>query len=307
MYPSAGLDTAHHNVAWELGGDRRFNPAATTVASVLAEVAAFDGDAILSSEDFESVLHRPQALAPLLDPLRRRGREICVVVYLREPVGYRESLYVELIEHGLDVPFAAVRDEIEATGALRWRDWVFHFDAEAVERALRALPDTRVVIRRFEQAAAGSPVCDLLTVMDQPAALLGEAAFARANARVGAEVILGMFCAARLARALTADEQELVDRLGGGARLVDRAMPAGSPPAYQLVRVCSQRTAEEVARIAALPAEARATAAAALTRLWAAPPTPPAPAVASAPPPPPAARRPRIGSVRHLLRRALGR
>ena len=82
LYPSRGShQVGHHNLAWELTGDRRFDPAALTLARVVREIAAFGGDVVLSSEDFESILDRADLIAPLLRQLGTTRRDIRVVVY----------------------------------------------------------------------------------------------------------------------------------------------------------------------------------------------------------------------------------
>lgn len=101
LYPcTGGWDHGHHNLAWEITGDRRFKPAALTIAQAVAQIAAFDGTAVLSSEDFESFLHRPAGLAPLLQPLGAIGAEVCLVVYFRKRSAYTASLYAEMLGHG---------------------------------------------------------------------------------------------------------------------------------------------------------------------------------------------------------------
>jgi hypothetical protein len=44
----------HHNIAWELCGDRRFRPDLGTIDDFFSEIDKSDRNVILSSEDFES-------------------------------------------------------------------------------------------------------------------------------------------------------------------------------------------------------------------------------------------------------------
>src|SRR5207248_9700162 len=63
VYPRSGRPpestAGHHNIAWQLAGDRRFRSSAGTLDDVASEIASWPGDAILSSEDFESILGTP--------------------------------------------------------------------------------------------------------------------------------------------------------------------------------------------------------------------------------------------------------
>ena len=71
LYPMAGrppdFPDGHHNIAWQLGGDRRFRSSAGTLDDVASEISAFPGDAILSSEDFEGVLGTPRRLSLIVN------------------------------------------------------------------------------------------------------------------------------------------------------------------------------------------------------------------------------------------------
>lgn len=106
----------HHNLAWEITGDRRFNPAALTMAKAVAQIAALDGVTVLCSEDFESVLHQPAALALLVQPLRAIGVEVCLVVYFRKRREYAASLYAEMLAHGYSSTSDEFAREVRSTG-----------------------------------------------------------------------------------------------------------------------------------------------------------------------------------------------
>ncbi len=119
LYPASIGHSAHHNAAWQLVGDSRFDVAGTTMEALLAEIQECDGNAVISSEEFETLLDRPDAFLPLSEQLRAGGRSLCIVVCLRDPTSYLESLYLELLKHGYRRPFAEFSTEARARGSVR--------------------------------------------------------------------------------------------------------------------------------------------------------------------------------------------
>lgn len=251
LYPvSQDGNNAHHNLAWEIAGDRRFDPAALTIADAVAQIAAFDGDAVLSSEDFESFLHRPQALAPLLQPLRAAGHQVSLVIYFRERRSYARSLYTELLRHGYAATFDEFLAEIEANGMLQYREWVFQFAYRRVRAALAAYQDARLLPRRYDAATrSGSVVADLLPLLGLPADLLGEAARQVRHERDPLACTVARFMANRVGRALTVSECQTIARLLRQAEALDGA----SGPPRRLARFCSTETAAAVEALAVSP------------------------------------------------------
>ena len=246
LYPATGDEhPGHHNLAWEIAGDRRFNPAALTIADAVAQAADFDGDALLSSEDFESFLDRPQALAPLVQPLRAAGRQVTLVVYFRGRRSYAHSLYAQLLRHGYAATFDEFSAEIRANGTLRYQEWVFQFAYRRVRAALAAYHDVRLVQRRYEAAArSGSVLVDLLPLLGLPAGFVAEPAREFRNEREATAVTLARFVANRGDRAATEPEHETIDRL------LRESETLGMPP---LARLYSAATATAIAALAAAP------------------------------------------------------
>jgi hypothetical protein len=168
LYPSvgrprmAGAECGHHNLAWELAGDRRFDPAFGTLDEAFAECAAFPGDAILSSEDFESVLGSPRGLRRLAGDRRLRGIDLVGVIYLRDQVSYAEALFCELLRHGMHQDATAFCDAILRHGQFRFRDWIYHFDYHAMLRQLSSVRGMRVEVRPYAALRGGSTPVDFL-------------------------------------------------------------------------------------------------------------------------------------------------
>lgn len=130
-YPAAGRGggDGHHNLAWELAGDERYDPAAGSLADLVAELAAAGPRAVVvSSEDFEYLHRRPERLATLRTGLESAGYAVRVLVVLREPAGYVESLYAELGKHGLTGSLDGFVEGALASGAVTFGAWTFSLD-----------------------------------------------------------------------------------------------------------------------------------------------------------------------------------
>jgi hypothetical protein len=270
--PTHPLYPGHHNLAWQIGRDHRFDPQGPTIDSVVAEIAAFDGDALLSSEDFESVLHRPRALLPLIEAIQRIPRQVSIIVYFRDSTAYAESLYLELLKQGYPETFRRFAREIRTTSRLSWRDWTFQFDYQRVAAGLAALPGVAVQQRCYREAAVHSSVThDLLAAIGRPADLLGDLACRRQNERDPPATSLAAFCGHQFRRPLRAAESDAIERLCTLAG----PLPAGPGRLDRMDRVYSARTAGAVSRIARLGAvPAAAAAAARLVSWWQAAPAP---------------------------------
>lgn len=165
LYPASGrpriAPAGHHNIAWQLAGDLRFSPSAGTVDDVAAEIAAFPGDAILSSEDFESMLGEPDRLTPLIEHNLLRNHAITILFYVRNQASYIESLFFELLKHYFrEDPDFICREAIER-GQLTYEDWTFHFDYDALYTRLVTLP-VSVVVLPYSRLAQNSIVFDFL-------------------------------------------------------------------------------------------------------------------------------------------------
>lgn len=156
----------HHNIAWELAGDERFDPRRGTFDDVLHEVvAAGMSRAVLSSEDFEYLHARPERLQRLADGFARIGFAVVPVIYLRPQAGYAESLYAELVKHGLAEPFDAFLDTLLRTGEYRFGDWRFTFDYARLLANVAAVFGESLTIVRSYTAARDDVVEDFLRVI----------------------------------------------------------------------------------------------------------------------------------------------
>jgi hypothetical protein len=107
----------HHNVAWELIGWEKFDPALGTLEGLSAELAACGyPSACISSEDFEFLHNRPQDMRRLNDAIRSAGYEPRIVMYVRPQVEYCESAYAKIREQGFDLDFTSYVAEVLREG-----------------------------------------------------------------------------------------------------------------------------------------------------------------------------------------------
>lgn len=219
LYPRAGRPgggSGHHNLAWELMRDRRYRGAYGTIDEAAAEIAAHPGPAVLSSEDFESLLDWPDAfdrfaLHPLL-----RNRRVVLVLYLREQGSYFSSLFLQLTRNGMTQEAARVAEAILANGQLDFQEWKFFFDYGRVVSGLACWRNGGFILRNYHKLAGGSTVPDFLSFTCPEFFLPVEAAAARVNGQRDLASALRDFYAGRLMLPLTAAQQSwLIDYAGG--------------------------------------------------------------------------------------------
>lgn len=124
--------SGHHNIAWELNDDHRFQSDYGTLDDLCAEISRSDcHTVIVSSEDFEYLYSRPEALVTLKHCLNAVECQVEVIVFFREWGEYIISLYAELLKHGLDLSFRAFKKRILDTGIFVMRgNWRFCFHYE---------------------------------------------------------------------------------------------------------------------------------------------------------------------------------
>lgn len=169
LYPQQGRPRiarhGHHNLAWELSGDRRFDPAAGCVSDMLREVERSGLDVILSSEDFECSVHHTPQFDGFMERMRRADFRVIWVLYVRNQIDYAKSLYGSILENGAGIPFGSYLDEIVETGKLSWREWIFPFDYASFVARLRPSDGADVVVRSFDATVNGSLIADFLAIL----------------------------------------------------------------------------------------------------------------------------------------------
>ena len=98
--------SAHHNIAWELTGDDRYNPIHGTLSELLTELSSVQAArACVSSEDFEYLYQNPAALRTLQSRFNEIDYTVKVLFFLRPQADYAESVYAESVKHGFNLDF----------------------------------------------------------------------------------------------------------------------------------------------------------------------------------------------------------
>ena len=133
-YPATGLLSAempgHHNAAFELTGDPRFERTGGRLVEILGELArSAPPNACLSSEGFQHLHVNDGALVSLRDAIGALGYRPRIVLYVRAQDEYLESLFAELVKHGMLCSFANMLETVMRDGLVRHdRVWAFRFD-----------------------------------------------------------------------------------------------------------------------------------------------------------------------------------
>jgi hypothetical protein len=167
LYPRAGRLRplpGHHNVAWQLSVDPRYQVKHGTIDDLIAEVAAATETVILSSEDFECALTEADAFAAFIARLQSIGLHITFVLYVRRQADYVPKLFLTLIKAGLQEDFSQVLAGVLQRGALCWRKRVFDFDYGRLSEQLEALPGIDLIVRSYDRVATA--ICaDFLSIL----------------------------------------------------------------------------------------------------------------------------------------------
>jgi hypothetical protein len=161
LYPSTGVPprlAGHHNISWQLRGDRRFKPEHGTLDDLFVEIGKSDRNIILSSEDFECAA---DVLGSFVGRLERHDFSVEVIVYFRDQLSYCRSLYLELITLGYDRTFTDFLLEVLEHRRVRWQESVFSFDYRALLNQLP--PATTISARPFRRE--NSVIGDFLSIL----------------------------------------------------------------------------------------------------------------------------------------------
>lgn len=158
---------AHHWLAHSLRGPRVFRKRAAQFDVLSAELTQVACDAYcVSSEDFETLLMRPAAMARIAELADRIEAQPIFVIYLRSQTSYFESLYLQLLRAGLSANVQQVLDDVLSDGAYAYRKWIFHFDYRRVVEALEQ-SNTRFILRNYHDLKSEHITADFLTAIGQ--------------------------------------------------------------------------------------------------------------------------------------------
>jgi hypothetical protein len=200
LYPAAGRGSldGHHNIAWQLAGDRRFRSSPGALDDLALEISSFSGDAIVSSEDFESILGTPLRFLPLVKHPSLKDHRFSIVLWVRDQASYLESLFFQMLHHGMAEEGDRFCRRALAHGRIDHEDWTFHLDYKTMNAGLLELP-AQIAMRPYAGLAEKSIVSDFLAFAQLDGNLaVAEAAEARKNLREGLAEALLLFYRHRL-------------------------------------------------------------------------------------------------------------
>jgi hypothetical protein len=217
LYPNSGcldlVGSGHHNIAWQMARDRRFNKEYGDFEALLNEIGNFSGDILLSSEDFESSLDKPGSFTALVRIANSTQRELVLIIYIRNQIFYLESLYCEMLSHGFAEEYKSLAEQVIERKMLSMKEWVFHFDYLRIARSVARIPNARVVFRSFHSLQDNTILGDFRSVLAIDPAPDDEAINLRLHERDTPAASLTLFYQNRIGRSSQPAEMEILERL----------------------------------------------------------------------------------------------
>lgn len=171
-----GFD-GHHNIAWELNADPRFEPGFGALASVVAEVLRRSASTVcLSSEDFEYLHAKPERLCSLYRAFEAIGYTVKIILHLRPQQEYERSLFHELANHhGITETAEEFHMLVARDGAFRCREsWIFQFEYDRlIEPFTQVFGTEHVIVQNYRSVSPDSQLLiDFLQIILPPNAEL---------------------------------------------------------------------------------------------------------------------------------------
>jgi hypothetical protein len=150
-------NSGHHNIAWELRKDPRYNPGIDGIDDLVSELrTSSERTAVISSEDFEYLVQYPSELKAFDERIEATGFSTKYVVYFRDRDSYARSLYCELESAGLVDDFDKMRQSIENIGYVRVdRDLYYEFRYDRFVESWETILGPKVDSYTYEAAVHG--------------------------------------------------------------------------------------------------------------------------------------------------------
>jgi hypothetical protein len=216
LYPATGRPPeaphGHHNLAWEVSGDSRFRKKHGSLKNLLDEISGSMHDVILSSEDFECSIYRPECFSEFIRSLQESGFEARLLVYFRSQIDYAMSLYLQLLPFGFDRPFDDFLNEVLERGFFRWRDWTLFFCYKDFLNRLEAIEGAAIIVKSFAEAK-DSLISDYLSNFEMKPSDIGISEDIFLNKQVGLGHAIRMFCQNRAGGELSGSENQAISSL----------------------------------------------------------------------------------------------
>lgn len=200
-YPRAGrleLSPGHHNLAWEISGDPRFQDDYGSLDDLIREVNDKSDHIILSSEEFGWSLYDKSRFSDFILLLQASGFLVTVILYLRNQMDYLPRAYLTTLECG---------------GSKSWREWTF-FNVDYCDLLRRILENANVdvIVRSYDQARTS--ICrDFLSIFNLTLRDLHVNDEVWENVSRSLREYLLIFLQNRMGRKLFEDEETAVNKL----------------------------------------------------------------------------------------------
>lgn len=177
---ASGPTRVHHNLAFELLGDSRFDMRLGGLDDIVAELHdSHAHSAIISSEELAYLVENPKGLQKFETALRRAGHSISWLMFCRRVDDYSESLYCLLRGCGIypEWEYPGFVFSILFCGKYaqnkKFCSTVHYFDYDAFARRWQSLSSSSFILLDFDQAMSGSGVLPcFLTAIGAPASLI---------------------------------------------------------------------------------------------------------------------------------------
>jgi hypothetical protein len=217
LYPLSGrppeTPDGHHNIAWELSGDRRFRSEYGSISDLMAEIHDFPGDVILSSEDFECSVFSEERFRWFVHVLQRNDLAVHIIVYLRNQIDYAESLYRVMLRFGVRDPFDEFLRKVINEGQFCWQEWILSFCYKQLLASVESIENASIVVRSYDNPVHGSIIDDYFSILGLSAASLPIDSSIRLNANGTIAESIRMFYQNGKGSPLDALEDQVIDGL----------------------------------------------------------------------------------------------
>lgn len=150
-----GTNTGHHNLAWQLVNSSRFKKKLGDLDDLLVDLKKNDFKrAILSSEDFEYLISKPEIIKKLDEALCSNGFKTKYLAFFREIDSYAKSLFFELNKRGLESDFSDFLQKIKASRQISYpNNLYFEFDRDRfASRWNQAVGEGKLICIDYDKA-----------------------------------------------------------------------------------------------------------------------------------------------------------
>lgn len=147
----------HHNIPWEMLEGAQFEPHHGGLLDVVHRVFQSGSPiAVISSEDFSLLYQQPGSLAKINAVFLEAGYQAKPILYLRSRGNYLDSLYAELLKHGIRKSFDDFLEDILETGIARFDGRSFPFEYSAITGAYAdAFGAENLIVRSYDALRGG--------------------------------------------------------------------------------------------------------------------------------------------------------